>query len=69
VALTCLVVAGVGAAMMATADGPKLAPAVTRADEASIAETTPATSLARDLWIPQRRVRPCDVVEGRRTER
>jgi hypothetical protein len=32
---------------MATADGPKLAAAVTRADEASIAaETTPATSLA-----------------------
>jgi len=31
---------------MATADGPKLAAAVTRADEASIAVTTPATSLA-----------------------
>jgi hypothetical protein len=46
VALACLVVAGVGAAMMATADGPKLAAAVTRADEASIAETIPATSLA-----------------------
>jgi hypothetical protein len=46
VALACLVVAGVGAAMMATADGPKLAAAVTRADEASIAEKTPATSLA-----------------------
>jgi hypothetical protein len=46
VALACLVVAGVGAAVMATADGPKLAAAVTRADEASIAETTPATSLA-----------------------
>ncbi len=46
-ALACLVVAGVGAAVMATADGPKLAAAVTRADEASIAaETTPATSLA-----------------------
>jgi len=46
VALACLVLAGVGAAVMATADGPKLAAAVTRADEASIAETTPATSLA-----------------------
>src|SRR5260370_39166005 len=47
VALACLVVAGVGAAMMATADRPpKLAAAVTRADEASIAETTPAASLA-----------------------
>src|SRR5207244_8560955 len=31
---------------MATADGPKLAAEVTRADEASIAETTSATSLA-----------------------
>jgi hypothetical protein len=46
VVLACLVVAGVGAAMMATADGPKLAAAVTRADEASIAEMSPATSLA-----------------------
>ena len=46
VALACLVAAGVGAALLATADGPKLAAAVTRADEASIAETTPATSLA-----------------------
>ena len=46
VALACLVVAGVGAAVMATADGPKLAAEVTRADEASIGETTPATSLA-----------------------
>ena len=46
VALACLVVAGVGAAVMATADRPKLAAAVTRADEASIAETTPATGLA-----------------------
>ena len=46
VALACLVAGGVGAALLATADGPKLAAAVTRADEASIAETTPATSLA-----------------------
>jgi len=46
VALACLVVAGVGAALMATADRPKLAAPVTRADEASIAETTPATGLA-----------------------
>src|SRR5260370_10299682 len=46
VALACLVVAGVGAAVMATADGPKLPAAVTRADEASIPETTPATGLA-----------------------
>ena len=40
VALACLVVAGVGAAVMATADGPKLPAAVTRADEASIPETS-----------------------------
>ena len=46
VALACLVVAGVGAGVMATADRPQLAAAVTRANEASIAETTPATSLA-----------------------
>jgi hypothetical protein len=46
VALACLVVAGVGAAVMATADGPKLAATVTDADEASTAETTQATSLA-----------------------
>jgi hypothetical protein len=46
VALACLVVAGVGAAMMATADGLKWAAAVTRAGEASIAATSPATSLA-----------------------
>src|SRR6478672_7113617 len=36
VALACLVVAGVGAAVMATADRPKLAAPVTRADEASL---------------------------------
>ncbi len=35
-ALACLVVAGVGAAVMATADGPKLAAAVTRGDEAAV---------------------------------
>jgi hypothetical protein len=47
VPLACLVVAGVGAAVMTTADHlPKLAAAVTRADEASIADTTAATSLA-----------------------
>jgi hypothetical protein len=46
VALACLVVAGVGAAVMAKPDGPKLVAAVTRAGEASIAETTPAPSLA-----------------------
>jgi hypothetical protein len=46
VALACLVVAGVGAAMMTAADRPKFAAPVTRADEASIAETTPATGLA-----------------------
>ena len=34
-ALACLVVAGVGAALMATADRPKLAAPVTRADEAA----------------------------------
>jgi hypothetical protein len=46
VALACLVVAGVGAAMMTAADRPKFAAPVTRADEASIAETTQATGLA-----------------------
>jgi hypothetical protein len=46
VALACLVVAGIGAAMMTAADRPKFAAPVTRADEASIAETTPATGLA-----------------------
>ena len=46
VALACLVVAGVGAAMMTAADRPKFAAPVTRADEASITETTPATGLA-----------------------
>jgi hypothetical protein len=46
VALACLVVAGIGAAMMTAADRPKFAAPVTRADEASIAETSPATSLA-----------------------
>jgi hypothetical protein len=54
VALACLVVAGVGAAVMAPADGPKLVAAVTRADEASIAETTPATSLARFVAVVPR---------------
>jgi len=46
VALACLVVAGIGAAMMTAADRPKFAAPVTRADEASIAETAPATGLA-----------------------
>jgi hypothetical protein len=46
VALGCLVVAGLGAAVMARADRPKLAAVVTRADEAFIAETAPATSQA-----------------------
>jgi hypothetical protein len=46
VALACLVVAGIGAAVMAAAYGPKFAAAVPRADEASITETTPATNLA-----------------------
>src|SRR5260221_8692745 len=46
-ALACLVVAGVGAAVMATADGPKLAAAGTPAHAASTpAHTTPATNLA-----------------------
>src|SRR2546427_12998180 len=54
VALACLVVAGIGAAVMATADRPKLTAAVTRAYEASIAETTPATSLAPfDAVVPR----------------
>jgi hypothetical protein len=52
VALACLVVAGVGAAVMATADGPKLPAAVTRADEASIPEKTPfATGVSRLLIV------------------
>jgi hypothetical protein len=46
VALACLVVAGVGAAMMTAADGPRFVAPVTPADESSIAETIPATSLA-----------------------
>jgi hypothetical protein len=54
VALACLVVAGVGAVVMATADGPKLAPAATRADDASIPETTPATSLAPSAAVVPR---------------
>ena len=54
VALACLVVAGIGAAVMGTADRPKLTAAVTRANEASIAETTPATSLAPfDAVVPR----------------
>ena len=55
VPLACLVVAGVGAALMATADGPKLAAAVTDADEASTAERTQATSLAPFAAVAQRR--------------
>jgi hypothetical protein len=51
VALACLVVAGVGAAVMATAGGPKLPAAVTRADEASIPETTPFAAVAPRLPI------------------
>jgi hypothetical protein len=46
VALACLVVAGVGATMMTAADRAKFAARITRADEASFAETTPATGLA-----------------------
>src|SRR5712671_6154177 len=39
---------------MGTADRPKLTAAVTRANEASIAETTPATSLAPfDAVVPR----------------
>jgi hypothetical protein len=54
VALACLVVAGVGAAVIGTADRPKLTAAVTRADQASIADTTPATSLAPlDAAVPR----------------
>src|SRR5260221_11813896 len=51
VALACLVVAGVGASVIATADGPKLAAPVTRADEASIPETTPLAAVAPPLPI------------------
>ena len=46
VALACLVVAGVGATMMAGAGRPELDAAVARVYDASIAETVPATSLA-----------------------
>ena len=60
VALACLAVAGVGAAVIAAADGPKLDAAVTRADEASIAETVPATSLAPSAAVASRP----PVVEG-----
>ncbi len=74
VALACLVVAGVGAAMMATADRPpKLAAAITRADEASIAETTPATSNCvsvklrkpRMVWVANHRPAIAAVALGR----
>src|SRR5260370_2014853 len=46
VALACLVVAGVGAAMMTAADHPKIPAPVTPAEDASIAETTPTPALA-----------------------
>jgi DNA-binding CsgD family transcriptional regulator len=65
VALACLVVAGVGAAVMATANGLKLAAAVTRADEASIAETTPATSVAPFATVVTR----LPIVQARRPPR
>src|SRR5437660_11372406 len=47
VALACLVVAGVGAAMMATADRPKLAAPVPRADEASLVPRLPIVAPAQ----------------------
>ena len=47
VALACLVVAGVGAALMATADRPKLAAPVTRADEASLVPRLPIVADAQ----------------------
>jgi len=47
VALACLVVAGVGAALMATADRPKLAAPVTRADEASLVPRLPIVAHAQ----------------------
>src|SRR5260370_14093540 len=46
VALACLVVAGVGAAAMDTADRPKLPAAATRAREGDIHQTAPATGPA-----------------------
>jgi hypothetical protein len=63
VALACLVVAGIGAVMMTAADRPKFAAPVTRADEASIAETTPATSLAPFAAV----VRRLPIVAGAQT--
>jgi hypothetical protein len=59
--------------MMATADSPKLAEAVTRADEASIAETTPAPSLAPFAAVvpqlPHRRRRRQAVLRRRHPDR
>jgi hypothetical protein len=61
-ALACLVVAGVGAAVMARADRPKSDATVTRVDAASIVETVPATSLTPFVPLSSNRT----VVEGAR---
>jgi hypothetical protein len=58
--LACLVVAGVGAAVMARSDRPELDAAVTRVDTASIVETVPATSLTPFASLSSSRA----VVEG-----
>ena len=58
--LACLLVAGVGATMMAPADRPGSDAAVTRVDAASIVETLPATSLTPFAPLSSNRT----VVEG-----
>jgi hypothetical protein len=60
VALACLVMAGVGATVMARPDHPELDAAVTRVDAASIVETVPATSLTPPAPLSSNRT----VVEG-----
>lgn len=61
-ALACLVVAGVGAAVFARADRPKSDATVTRVDAASIVETVPATSLTPFVPLSSNQT----VVEGAR---
>ena len=63
VALACLVVAGVGATMMAGAGRPELDAAVARVYDASIAETVPATSSAPFAAVGMGRT----VIEGPHT--
>jgi hypothetical protein len=61
VALACLVMAGVGATVMARPDHPELDAAVTRVDAASIVETVPATSLTPFVPLSSNRT---VVIEG-----